>query len=364
MSPKISVIVPVYNVEKYLRECLDSIESQTLKDIEIICVNDGSTDSSPAILDEYAKKDARFKILSQENQGAGAARNTGLNAAHGEYLAILDSDDRYEPELLQKLLNLAEKDSLDIAICRSQALDDRTGAISQTPWTVRKEMMPDKTVFSYKDLSIYNFRFCVGWSWDKLFRRDFVERWGLRFQTLRSQNDALFVFVALVLAEKIEVLDNVLVTHRKNTGTQVSERRDRNPSCFMEAIRGIKKTLEEKGRFAEVEQSFDIWCVEHTIWQLNSLTLESQMRISDELTALLGELGVFGRPQSYYDKNQDEQLASRLEKLRKAAKKVSRLKKKIKKYDFLYSVTFRLFPVFLWRKTEYRQRLRDLLSGV
>lgn len=93
MNPSVSVIIPVYNIEKFLSACLDSVCSQTLKDIEIICVDDGSTDSSLAILHRYKKQDERVIVLTQQNQGAGAARNYGLSIAKGEYLAFLDSDD-------------------------------------------------------------------------------------------------------------------------------------------------------------------------------------------------------------------------------------------------------------------------------
>ena len=87
--PKISIIVPVYNVERYLRDCLNSLINQTLSDIEIICVNDGSTDSSPRILEEYASKDSRIKVINKENSGYGASMNMGLAAAEGEYIGIV-----------------------------------------------------------------------------------------------------------------------------------------------------------------------------------------------------------------------------------------------------------------------------------
>ncbi len=90
---KISVIIPVYNAEKYLRECLDSIVKQTLQEIEIICIDDGSTDNSLAVLREYERKDERLKIIEQANSGAGVARNAGMKAARGEYLAFMDADD-------------------------------------------------------------------------------------------------------------------------------------------------------------------------------------------------------------------------------------------------------------------------------
>ena len=102
MEPKVSVILPVYNVGKYLRQCMDSIVGQTLQEIEVICIDDGSADDSPQILQAYAKKDPRIKVVCQQNQGAGAARNRGLSMARGEYLSFLDSDDFFETNMLEK----------------------------------------------------------------------------------------------------------------------------------------------------------------------------------------------------------------------------------------------------------------------
>ena len=101
--PEISVIMPVYNVEKYLRECLDSLLAQTFTDFEAICVNDGSTDGSPAILEEYAAKDNRIKIIDQPNSGAAKSRNNGMTIACGKYWMFLDSDDWFMPDMLFKL---------------------------------------------------------------------------------------------------------------------------------------------------------------------------------------------------------------------------------------------------------------------
>ncbi len=106
---KVSVIIPVYNVEKYLRECLDSVINQTLSDIEIICVNDGSTDNSLAILEEYAQKDTRIKIISKRNEGAGKARQAAIKKASGEYLAFLDGDDYYKSDFVEKMYASAKK---------------------------------------------------------------------------------------------------------------------------------------------------------------------------------------------------------------------------------------------------------------
>lgn len=113
--PKVSVIVPVYNVEKYLKRCLDSLVNQTLEDIEIICVNDGSTDGSAQILEEFAQKDNRIKVTTQINSGLSEARNVGIRIANGEYIGLVDSDDFVDKEFFEKLYNSAVENNCDIA---------------------------------------------------------------------------------------------------------------------------------------------------------------------------------------------------------------------------------------------------------
>ena len=113
-TPKVSVIIPVYNTQPWLRECLDSVLCQTLGDFEVICVDDGSTDQSGSILQDYAAKDSRFHILSQSNKGQSAARNAGLKVARGEYVYFLDSDDYIEPDLLETACQEMDSKNLDI----------------------------------------------------------------------------------------------------------------------------------------------------------------------------------------------------------------------------------------------------------
>ena len=103
MNAKVSVIIPVYNAEQYLKRCLDSVLAQTYQDFEIICIDDGSTDNSGAICDEYAKKDSRIRILRKENGGVSSARNAGLNIAEGEYITFIDSDDYVDTDYMQTL---------------------------------------------------------------------------------------------------------------------------------------------------------------------------------------------------------------------------------------------------------------------
>ena len=123
---KISVIIPVYNVEKYIHECIDSIIRQTYKNIEIICIDDGSSDKSYDILKEYASKDNRFILLQQENKGAGTARNKGLEIATGDFISFLDADDFFEHDLLELALNKLQESESDFVIYNSDQFNDKT----------------------------------------------------------------------------------------------------------------------------------------------------------------------------------------------------------------------------------------------
>lgn len=119
-TPLISVIIPVYNVEKYLHRCLDSVIAQTYQNLEIICVDDGSVDESGKICDQYAVRDARIKVIHQENQGVSAARNRGLDAAEGEYIAFVDSDDYILEDMYKKMLDMLLNYNVDLCVCQWQ----------------------------------------------------------------------------------------------------------------------------------------------------------------------------------------------------------------------------------------------------
>lgn len=154
--PKISVIIPVYNTEKYLAECLDSVLGQTFQDIEVLCVNDGSTDNAAAVLAEYAAKDNRIKVLTQENQGLSAARNTALEVAEGEWITFLDSDDALPPNTLMLLYTIAQKSGCKIVASRNRLsmTQYKAGAVSSMAplnyhtWHGLKDFVEDNKIFS------------------------------------------------------------------------------------------------------------------------------------------------------------------------------------------------------------------------
>ena len=131
-EPSVSLVIPVYNAAPYLRQCLDSVIGQTWNNLEIICVNDGSVDESLAILREYADRDSRFRIYSKENEGKGAApaRNLGLSQATGEYIQFVDSDDFFEPDMVECLVKKASDTGAEVVICRGQIYDHERGRVT------------------------------------------------------------------------------------------------------------------------------------------------------------------------------------------------------------------------------------------
>lgn len=280
----LSVILPVYNVEKYLGNCLESILGQSFSDIEVICVNDGSSDGSENIIKSFASKDNRVRLINQPNLGAAAARNKGLDSVKGEYVLILDSDDFIEKDTLAKMYGRAKSEDLDILIAYSYDMDDKTGERILPKYHLKSQYLPTKEVFNYKDISDYIFNFSVGWAWDKLYKRSFVEKYGLRFPDLQNTEDAFFVFMSLVLADKISVIDEPLITHRVNNENQLSQSRERGLLCFSDAIIGIKDELEKRNLYKDVKKSYTNWVMEHTVWQYRTAkTPESKEKIREVL---------------------------------------------------------------------------------
>ena len=215
-SPKVSVLVPIYNVEKYLEECLNSLIGQTLKDIEIICINDGSTDRSGEILSKYASEDSRIQIINKPNSGYGDSMNQGLSAAKGEYIGILESDDYAEPDFLEKLYKTASSNELDIARCNyffHENDEDHPTDFSYIPSNKILVPLQVKRIF-FQPPSI----------WANLFRRSFLEKNNIRFLPTpgASYQDTSFNYKAFSLAQRFMLIDDHLLHYRIHPGSSTA----------------------------------------------------------------------------------------------------------------------------------------------
>ena len=250
---KVSVIMPIYNAAEFLREGLDSLLKQTLHEIEIICVNDGSKDQSLEILREYEKKDSRIKIIDQKNQGAGAARNNGMHVAQGEYLAFLDSDDFFEPNMLEEAYNAAHKKDAEICVYNADLFDHTEKKYKKCTWAFRKQYFPENEPFAATDEDVRDniFRMFNGWPWDKLYKREYIDRIGIEYQNLRTTNDMFFVFIALARAKKIVTVDKILIHQRVNVKTSLSRTREKSWDCFYIALLAMQKELKDRRLYGD-----------------------------------------------------------------------------------------------------------------
>lgn len=278
LFPKISIIIPIYNAEPYLKQCIDSILNQTLKDIEVICIDDGSTDNSFRILQQYEKNDPRIVIHKQPNRGAGAARNTGLAIAQGEYLSIVDADDFFEPCMLEIAYKQCEKNHADFCVFRSDEYDDKTCHYLDSLWTIEQKYLPEKNPFSAQNVTKYAFQLFNGWAWDKLYRRSFVEHNQLSFQEIRTTNDAFFVFLSTLQAKRITVINEILVHHRINVSTSLTVTREKSWECGWKALELIKKELKKRKQYEMYKQSYLNFAMSFLLWNYYTLQGDEKER--------------------------------------------------------------------------------------
>ena len=301
--PKVSVIIPVYNAEKYLRECLDSVVNQTLRDIEIICVDDGSTDGSLGILREYEAKDNRVKVLTQQNINAGAARNHGLECASGEYLSFLDADDFFELTMLEHMYKCVKKRNADVVVCRSKVYNEVAKASDYVNWTVDKSLLPKKDVFLYREIEKDSFRCIYGYVWDKLIKRQLITKNQLNFQSQDVFNDAFFAYTALISAESITVLDEYLVNHRyRASKDSITNKRFMHDACSYAFLRELKAFLVKKQVYDQYERDFINYVIHLLYVDFSDAFRDfaSQQEMKSKVCSWLDEFHVNEHEISYY----------------------------------------------------------------
>ena len=212
---KVSVVIPIYNVEEFLDECLTGIVNQTLTDIEIICINDGSTDGSLKILTKYADKDNRIKIINQENKGHAVASNRGIDLAKGEYLYLMDSDDIVELTALEETYNYARKKKVDFVLFQAINYDysDDKYYESEIYNMDRLYDCVGDSVFNYKDIGDLVFAIPVT-PWSKLYKNSFIQRNNIRFPEGLVFDDNIFFWDVLFNANRIAFYKKHLFTRR------------------------------------------------------------------------------------------------------------------------------------------------------
>jgi glycosyltransferase involved in cell wall biosynthesis len=237
---KISVVIPVYNTEKYLKECLESVLNQSLKGIEIICINDGSTDNSLKILESYSKNDSRIKIINQKNMGLSEARNSGIKIARGKYIHFLDSDDFYtNNDTLSILYKTIEKKELDILFFDIVLYYEK----SNIELKQRSNNLEENKIYSGQEILINYIENenVASSSWSKLFRRKLLEESNMLYQKDIYFEDGEFLIRILSKVQKIEVIKENLITIRERENSITSSFKKEYISSIVTIFQTIDK---------------------------------------------------------------------------------------------------------------------------
>ena len=269
---KVSVVMPIYNAFDYLKPAIDSVLNQTLTDIELICVDDGSTDNSLSILKEYQQQDDRVRIVTENNAGPSLARNKGLQRARGKYVIFLDADDFYDYALLEKLYDLAEEQSLDIAICKFDIYNNRKAKFEDNIRSDHGEIFDGGKVVSKNNYPDVILSCTTGYVWNKLFRKEFLLEKELTFDIdLRVFEDTYFVVTALSLADRVGKCFEKLIHHRvynNQPRNKLLRKYYRNvPVVYSK----IKEFLRAHGMYTPLSQSFLNLCASRCYKMYNVL---------------------------------------------------------------------------------------------
>ena len=204
---KISIIVPVYNTGKYLWRCLESLINQTFTDLEIIWVDDGSSDNSLNILKEYVQKDERIKVFTQENQGPGVARNLALQKATGEFVMFCDSDDFYELEMCEKMYNAIQENDVDLVECNSNVIkeDCKREVVMSRYCQIKCQGKQNITKKIRLKVNVV--------LWNKIFKKSIIDEYDIRFPDFASAEDNAFIYKYILVSKKMFFLSDKLYNY-------------------------------------------------------------------------------------------------------------------------------------------------------
>ena len=234
---------------------MDSLINQTLKDIEIICVNDGSVDDCYDILEEYKQKDSRIKVIHKDNKGTGAARNDGLRIAEGECIGFVDPDDWVKPNMFERLYNLIKEKNLDIAMCMPDGYDEKNNKMAPFPYFVDdnfKNIIDDR-VFNWRDLSPFSYPMCV---WNKLYTKELFDKNNIEFAEGLDFEDHKVIFGTLLTAERIFFIREKLYVYRYNREGSVLTDNNRRLIDHIEIFNIVEKLMKDTNTFIPLKEDF------------------------------------------------------------------------------------------------------------
>ena len=253
---KLSIVAAVYNLEKYLPRCLDSLVNQTLQDIEILCVDDGSTDSAPQIIEKYAKMyPDKIKTFHKKNGGEFTTRNYGLQRASGEYVTFVDTDDYVEPNWAEKLYTAAKTNNADLAVCGFERIDLETNKVVATNMTnfgnTVKQIDPKDDFILFINPA----------PWNKIYKREKIK--DLEFLPFRGFNDTMFLASCYTRMKKIAFVPDVLYHYYLRYDSQIHTVNEQDVNNLKKYLLEVKKLYIKSGKYDEMKYLLDTFAFLH-----------------------------------------------------------------------------------------------------
>ena len=250
-TPRISLVIPIYNAERFLGECLASLAKQTFRDFEVIAVNDGSTDGSLALLRRLEKEYGFLRVIDQENGGVSAARNNGMAAARGEYLGFVDADDYVSPRYLERLYRTCVETGAEIACCYYFYKFDAPEFLWEYPFRCHGVFNRTEAM----NLLLHDTQM-QGLMWNKLFLRSLFTEHNVTFPAMNCLEDMIAMHRLFPYINRLAVIDEPLYYYRKHGASALSRITPSKINDFTKAMVLVREMLEEEGRFGQYERSY------------------------------------------------------------------------------------------------------------
>ena len=313
-SPLVSIVLPVYDSARYLDDSVGSLLRQTYKNLEIICVNDGSTDDSLEVLRSFADRDSRVRVVDKPNSGAADTRNVGMDHVTGEYLCFVDSDDFLEPYAIERLVGTAQREKTDVVLFDIDVYDNATGEFLDHV-AIFRDHVPARRKFTMPDID-NAYKYILGFTVNKLYRSSFLLGLGLRFPRIGAHEDMPFTYIALSAARSIYYLDDVLYHYRRGREGSLSDTTNRRYEFMADALLCFKDGLQERGLWQSCERNFVNYALHMCIWKYGVLERLDHLEFRDTCRAkLFDEFEISGRPASYFYEAEDYKFVTDAENL-------------------------------------------------
>ena len=270
----ISILVPVYNVERYLNQCLDSILQQTFRDFEVICINDGSTDHSLEIIKSFIAKDKRFKLIDKINTGYGHSMNQGLSQCQGEYISIIESDDYIQPDMLKRLYTVATRNNLDVARCNYYIFSKFSKKLNND---YIKDILANKVLKPLDHIKIFYQPPSI---WVNLYKKDFIDKNKIRFLETAgaSYQDTSFVFKVYALCKRFMFINEALLYYRiDNNDSSINNKS--KAFCVCDEYQEILKFTKENPQIYD-KIKYHIPVLRYNCYRWNFLRIDPSLRNS------------------------------------------------------------------------------------